>query len=552
MKPKPFPQLAGLYARVSSDRQTNEGTIASQVEALVRRAAADGLTIDPERRFLDEGASGSTLIRPALERLRDQAAAGALDRLYVLAPDRLARNFALQYLLLEEFHARGIDVVFLNRALGQSPEDDLLLQVQGVIAEYERAKIVERARRGKQYAARQGRVSVLTQAPYGYRYVRKAEGGGQARYDVVLEEARVVRQLFTWVGQDRLSLREVCRRLERQGIPTRTGKRRWDASALLFLLKNPAYIGQAQYGKTRVVPRRPQLRPRRGQPDVPRRPYSVSQEPTQPVSIPVPALVSAELFAQVAEQLAENRRRTRARRAGARYLLQGLVVCTHCGYACSGQGRQRGATGQPASYGYYGCNGRRQVAADGQPACRTRSVRAAELEAAVWEDVCALLADPARVQQEYERRCQDNAADAGGQESAALAQRAAALKRAISRLIDSYSEGLLEKEEFEPRLRAARERLARLESEIQAQADAAARQAELRQVVGRLQEFVEGIKSGLREADWATRRAVIRALVKQIAVNDAEVRIVYRVPPVPFVERLDGDDLQDCRRGREP
>jgi site-specific DNA recombinase len=379
MKPQTFPQRAALYARVSSDHQAEEGTIASQVEALRHRAAADGLALDAELRFLDDGYSGSTLIRPALERLRDQAAAGALDRLYVLAPDRLARNFALRYLLLEEFRASGVAVVFVNRALGQSPEDDLLLQVQGVIAEYERAKIVERARRGKQYAARQGRVSVLAQAPYGYRYVRKAEGGGEARYDVVLEEARVVRQAFLWVGQDRLSLREVGRRLERHGVPTRTGKRHWDAATLLVLLKNTAYIGEAHYGKTRVVPRRPQLRPRRHQPDAPRRPYSVSREQTQPIAVPVPALVSADLFAQVAEQLAENRRRTRARRAGARYLLQGLVVCRQCGYACSGQGRRCRPADQPP-YGYYGCNGRRQLGEDGQKVCRARSVRAEELE----------------------------------------------------------------------------------------------------------------------------------------------------------------------------
>src|SRR5206468_10543762 len=132
-----------------------------------------------------------------------------------LSPDRLARNFALQYLLLDEFHARGVEVVFLNRALGQSPEDDLLLQVQGVIAEYERAKIIERARRGKQYAARQGRVSVLSQAPYGYRYIRKSEGDGSARFDILLEEPRVVRQISTWIAQDRLSLREVRQRLQK-------------------------------------------------------------------------------------------------------------------------------------------------------------------------------------------------------------------------------------------------------------------------------------------------------------------------------------------------
>jgi site-specific DNA recombinase len=550
-KPKPFPLRAALYARVSSDRQAEEGTIASQLEVLTRRMTADGLPLDDDLFFLDDGFSGSTLIRPALERLRDQAAAGAFDRLYVLAPDRLARNFALQYLLIQEFQAAGIEVIFLNRALGQSPQDDLLLQVQGVIAEYERAKIVERARRGKQYAARQGRVSVLSQAPYGYRYVRKAEGGGEAHYAVILEEARVVRQIFTWVGQERWSLRAVSRQLEQQGIPTRTGKAHWDSSTLRFLLRNTAYIGEAHYGKTRVVPRRPQLRPRHGQPEVPHRPYSVSRTETPLGVIVVPALVSTELFNQVAEQLAENR--SRARKQGARYLLQGLVVCQQCGYACSGQGRQgppRGA--QPGLYGYYGCNGRRQVGADGRQVCRARSVRAPELEAAVWGDVCALLADSSRIEQEYERRQQNSAAATAGAEGAALVKRVTAVQRGISRLIDGYSEGLLEKAEFEPRLRAARERLQRLEAEAQVQADAAARQAELRLVLGKLQEFAESIRAGLQEATWATRREVIRALVKQIEIGDEEVRIVYRVPPVPFVERPEGGELQDCGSSHDP
>src|SRR5438132_9298309 len=148
MTPKPFPLRAGLYARVSSNHQAEDGTIDSQVEAIGQRAAADGVALDDELHFLDDGYSGSTLIRPQLERLRDQAAAGALDRLYVLAPDRLSRNFAYQFLLLQELQAAGVEIVFLNHPLGQSPEDDLL-QVQGVIAEYERTKIAERARRGK-------------------------------------------------------------------------------------------------------------------------------------------------------------------------------------------------------------------------------------------------------------------------------------------------------------------------------------------------------------------------------------------------------------------
>src|SRR5919109_5192131 len=179
---------AAIYARVSSEQQAEANTIASQVAALQARVAADGLPLPLDHHFLDEGYSGATLIRPALERLRDAAALGQITRLYVHSPDRLARKYAYQVLLVEELGRYGVEVVFLNRELGRSPEDDLLLQVQGMMAEYERAKILERHRRGKLHAARSGSVNILSGAPYGYRYVDKHAGGGHARYDFVPEE----------------------------------------------------------------------------------------------------------------------------------------------------------------------------------------------------------------------------------------------------------------------------------------------------------------------------------------------------------------------------
>src|SRR3954463_5138911 len=188
-----------MYARVSSDQQTQAQTIASQVAALRDRVTADDCVLLPECEFIDDGYSGATLVRPGLERLRDLCANGGVERLYVHSPDRLASKYAYQVLLIDEFQRMGIEVVFLNRALGQSPEDELLLQVQGMVAEYERAKILERSRRGKRHGAQVGMVSVLCGAPYGYRYVRKDEGGGAARYEIVLDEARVVRQVFQWV-----------------------------------------------------------------------------------------------------------------------------------------------------------------------------------------------------------------------------------------------------------------------------------------------------------------------------------------------------------------
>jgi len=156
-----------IYARVSSQRQAKEHTISSQLDALNRHIAGDGLECDQELCFVDDGFSGSSLIRPGLERLRDQAAAGAIDRLYVLSPDRLSRKYAYQVLSVEELARCGVEVIFLNNPIGKDPEENLLLQVQGMIAEYERAKIMERSRRGKQHAARRGSINVLSGAPYG-------------------------------------------------------------------------------------------------------------------------------------------------------------------------------------------------------------------------------------------------------------------------------------------------------------------------------------------------------------------------------------------------
>lgn len=113
----------------------------------------------------------------------------------------------------------------LNRPIGGSAEDDLLLQIQGVIAEYERARILERSRRGRRHAARSGLLSAFTTAPFGDRYVTKDQGGGVARFEVVAEEAVAVRPIFAWIGLERLSLREVCRRLQRAPAAQRAGAR---------------------------------------------------------------------------------------------------------------------------------------------------------------------------------------------------------------------------------------------------------------------------------------------------------------------------------------
>jgi site-specific DNA recombinase len=549
MQEKPMCRAA-LYARVSSDQQAEAGTIESQVVALQEQMRKDGVGVDPELCFIDDGYSGSTLVRPALERLRDAASNGAVERLYVQAPDRLARSYVHQVLLVDELKHCGLALVFLNRAVGETPEDQLLLQVQGVVAEYERAKILERSRRGRLHAARQGKISVLaSSAPYGYRYVSKQEGGGQARYEVVWDQAQIVRKLFTWVGEDRLTIREAARRLTQQRVPTRTGKQRWDGSTVWGILQNPAYKGTAAYGKTHRGQRRPRLRPARGQPEQPRRPYSRYDTPESAISIEVPAIVSEDLFAAVAEQLEENRQRQRQRSLGARHLLQGLLVCTQCGYACHGKPvSHRRRDGTRRSYCYYRCGGAESARFGGKRVCPNKQVRSDLLEQAVWDDVCAVLTDPQKVEEEYRRRLDGGDRSSRSAVGPSLDKLIHKVKRGISRLIDAYAEGLVEKSEFEPRLRDARERLERLQADAKEQADHEAQEQELRLVVGRLQEFADQVRDGLQKADWHTRRAIIRAVVKRIEVEAETIRVVYRISPGSMSSNGDVGNLQGCWR----
>ena len=528
---------AALYARVSSDGQARGNTVASQLAALQERAKADAAAISPDHAYVDEGRSGATLARPALERLRDAVAVGEMDRVYVHAPDRLARRYAYQVLLMEEFRRAGVEVVFLNRAIGGSAEDDLLLQVQGVIAEYERARILERSRRGRRHAALAGAVSALSCAPYGYRYIGRHAAGDVARVEVLEDEARVVRQVFTWVGVERISLREACRKLQALGCPTRTGLEAWDATTLCGMLRNSAYQGTAMFGRTRAIPpTQARLRPIRGQSCPPRNP-SGSSRPVPPeewIAIPVPAIVDPGVFEAVQAQLDENRRRKREGRRRPGWLLQGLVVCRQCGYAFYGK-MARGVVGgrQPADYGYYRCTGTDGHKFGGQAPCSNRSVRSDKLEQAVWRQVEAVLDDPRRVTAEHERRAAAARDGRAREDVDGLERQMARLRRGMDRLIDSYAEEVIDADEFRPRLAGLKQRLMRLQAERDAALAAHEARRSLQLVIGRLEEFAGRVRAGLDGLDWHGRREIIRALVRRIEIDREEVEVVFRIPGAP-------------------
>lgn len=519
-----------LYARVSSEHQAQQATIESQICALRERATADGHQVTPSDLYVDNGYSGTTLIRPALERLRDRVAEGTLDILYVSSPDRLARRYAYQVVLLEEFAAHGVEVVFLQAPTDRSPEDALVLQVQGMLAEYERAKIVERCRRGRMHKARQGSVNALGTAPFGYRYVRRTETEA-ARYEIVPPEAEVVRRVFEALVHEHKSMREIARRLTAEHVPTRRGSSRWDAVTLFDMLHNPAYMGRAAYGKSEMVERGPQpLRPHRGCPAVPRASKVRRDKPVEQWAfIPVPPIVSEELFTAAKAQLERNRHQCRRGRRG--YLLQGLLVCALCGYAVQGAtGGKKSKSGHQNSY--YRCDGTNASQFGGKRVCTNSPIRADALDEHVWASVRGVLEDPERVLEEWSHRSTNDGVQAELQtqrnEAVALVDR---IEGSMKRLLDAYESGALDLEELNRRIGHLKERRQEARNALQEVESRLAKSVSLQAVAGRLSNFAERVTGGLDRLGWEDRRQLIRTLVARVELSDVRVTVVYRLPP---------------------
>ena len=537
---------AAIYARVSSDAQAQEQTIDSQVAAIRLQVATDGALLDDKNCFLDNGVSGSTLHRPALERLRDAAYIGDFKRLYVHSPDRLARKYAYQVLIIDELQKQGIEIVFLNRAIGASPEEDLLLQMQGMFAEYERAKIMERSRRGKRHAATRGSVNVLSAAPYGYRYVSRKSGDGQASYEINDEQAVIVRQVFEWVGRDRLSIGEVARRLRVQGAKTSTGKALWDRTTVWGMLKNPAYKGCAAFGKTRTGPRRPQLRTQRGHSKTSRRTGSTyNTNVLEQIVITVPAIVSDDLYAAVATQLTENRQRGRETRRAAKYLLQGLLECKCCGYAFYGKPVSRKSAKGKVPYAYYRCIGTDAYRFGGTRVCENKQVRTDKLEEAVWSDACELLRHPKLLRKEYERRL---AGPTDSASHASLKKQLATAQRSVTRLIDAFSDGVLDRIEFEPRLLRVRDRVTNLKQQLESLESESREQTTLREALACLDDFTATIGTNLEQADWAMRREILRTLIDRVVIEEEQIRIVYRINFPLFAKKASNGEIGESEK----
>ena len=512
-----------VYARVSTTRQAQAQTIEQQLDRLVAAVTERGWTLDERHVYRDDGYSGAGLSRPGLDCLRDHAALAEVDLVVVTAPDRLARNYVHQVLLIDELGRHGCQVEFLDRPMSQDPHDQLLLQIRGAVAEYERTLIAERMRRGRQAKLRAGTLLPWTTPPFGYRLdpERPRDAAGVR---VEPDTAVLVAQLFDWYLEPQATVYRLAKRLTDLGVATPTGKPRWNAASVRGILRNPAYAGRAQTNRTRVVPAR-----RRKSALLPVGPGN-SHAPRPPedwIAVAVPAIVSEETFARVQAKLDTNQQ-SAARNTRHEHLLRALVSCGWCRLSCTVRRTQAG-------YRYYLCRGRTDAlrVARGQR-CTARYTPAGQLDELVWDDLCALLADPAQVAGALER------ARGGAWLPQELQARRATLRQALGqlerqqqRLLDAYLAEVVALAEFDRKRKELDRRRATLAAQ-QRQLDAIAEQRlELRAVADGIEAFCQTVRSGLATATFAQRRLLVELLIDRVVVTDGEVEIRYVLPTSP-------------------
>jgi site-specific DNA recombinase len=388
-----------------------------------------------------------------------------VDVVLCYSPDRLARKFAYQALLIEEFARAGTRVEFVNGPRGDTPEDQLLVQFEGMFAEYEKAQLMERYRRGKTHRARTGSVNVLSGAPFGYRYVRKSDHAG-ACYQLVEHEAGLVAELFRRYADDGASIAELARWLTQAGVPTRTGKSGWDRSVIWGMLRNPAYAGTTVFGKTQVIAESPGLNrvARLAGRTTPRASKSIDRPREDWVQIPVPAVVTAETFERVAARLADNKRFA-SRNAKDPCLLQGMAACSACGY---GYYRTSTRTTNKKIY-YYRCLGSDDYCYAGGRVCANKPVRADYLDHVVWDHITGLLADPTLIRAELDKRLHHaRTADPAARARRDLDFALAKATTSITRMIEAFQEQLITIDEPRSRMPDLRARETTLRGQIDA------------------------------------------------------------------------------------
>jgi len=520
-----------VYARVSTQHQAQAQTIEQQLERLRAHIQTQGWQLSDENIFRDDGYSGATLNRPGLDRLRDRAAQAEFERVLLTAPDRLARKYVHQVLLIEELERYGCLVEFLDRPMSQDPHDQLLLQIRGAVSEYERSLIAERMRRGRHAKYRAGILLPWTRPPYGFRlnpdHPRDPKG-------VCLEEAEaaVVAEMFAYYQEESHSLFSLARHLIASQIPSPRGQKRWNQATIRGILTNPVYTGTVYAARTRQRParlRRSALKPI-GRPTTSR----VMTPPEEWILVAqVPAVVSQEQFDLVQAKLMQNQQFAKRNNKSHDYLLRALVSCGLCRCSCIAR---MAATG----YAYYVCRGKLHVVQScHDEKCPARFIPAQQLDELVWNDLCEVLTHPESIHHALERA-------QGGhwlpQELQArrenLRKARVALEHQLERLTEAYLNNVVPLAEYQRRRKDLEQKQQALDNQAQQLEVGVNRHAEVAALATSIEDFCQRTQRGLAQATFEQKRQLVELLTDRVVVTNGDVEIRYVIPTSPNSEHV--------------
>ena len=515
-----------MYTRVSSERQKEAQTIESQVFTLKEFATKNGYTVPEEWIFRDNGYSGASLIRPGLEELRDISAAGEIEAVFVHSPDRLSRKYSYQVLLLEEFSREGVDVKFKNSPQANTPEEHLLVQFQGMIAEYERAQIMERSRRGKRYKARCGIANVLSGAPYGYNYIKKTELQS-AYYEINPKESPIVCKVYEFYTKEWQSMGSITKWLNSHQVPTRKGISPWERSTIWAMLRNPAYIGRACFGKTKQGTRKKfnRLSRKKGIYTVDTN-TAIDAPRNEWIEIPVPALIDTDIFEIAQKRLKENIRFA-TRRTREPSLLQGMLVCHKCGYSYY---RTSTRTSKHKIY-YYRCLGSDDYRYQNGRICESMPIRQDYLDDIIWKQILHLLENPSLIKYEIEKRIEKS------RNTSISRRRKTLLEKEIQRvqngtknLIDAYQESLLSIQELRKRIPELKKREKGIQKELHSLEIAEAQEEMYFRIMRNMNVFLKDMINKSNTLTVIDKQKILRSIVKEIYVDKETIQIIHSIP----------------------
>jgi site-specific DNA recombinase len=514
-----------LYARVSSKVQEKKGTIASQIEALRNHATAHDFEIEENYVCTDEGYSGALLARPELDRLRDGAQVGAFDAVLVLSPDRLSRKYAYLILILEEFERFGTPVVFLEQPPPEDPQSALLVQIQGAVAEYERAKLTERYRRGKLYRARQGEI-FWTSVPYGYHHVPR-QGDVAAHLMIHDAEAEVVRKIFRWHADESVSIRQIAKRLSRETISTPKGNTRWGESSVHKILRRDAYLGTLFYNcsKEEILPASDGKPPHR---------KKLWRPKSEWIPITIPSLIDRETFERSQARHGKNQQFSPRNLKREQWLLRRLLRCERCGYRCACVADKK--TPQRPRLHYYRC-GQQGRLSDTTP-CRPNHYRSQPVDDLVWKEIRRHLLDP-----ELLLKAQTILRNGGSVDESFLSAQLNNARKRLSqlhverhRLLDAFQGGFLDKEEFEQRASQIMNRIHELEADLRVLEDENKHVSEGKQLLTRMRDFTDAIARKLDDMSFQEKQALARTVLSDVIINGDTVKLLFKIP-LPRVKK---------------